>query len=573
MRCIDPPIINDRTSEYYSSLHEAYYDPDTISGDVFKIQAVVLTENLDLDRNISFTFEGGYNCNHSDIIGITTLDGTITISDGTVNIQNLVYKAPDLIVESITTDPVAPAPGETVDVTVTVRNQGSADATDTFFIIFIKEPADIFGCTIDGLAAGATTTCVGVATFYEIGTFDMWAFADYDLTVTESNEDNNELVETITIVEGPDLIVQGISTDPVFPGPGETVNVTVTVRNQAAGDATNSFWIDFYKNLAAPPGAVVGDIDCPIDSLAAGATTTCSGTVSYFAEGTYTMWAQVDTDQDVIESNEDNNVFGPQSICVINGGEIQKLVAWYYWSILDRCPESEGAEYWAAEIERIVSLGIDIKEGFIALGKEFFNSVEYIALNKSDVQYLADLYWTFLGRGPDPGGETFWLGQLAGGLTRNMVLNNFVFSSEFRAYMIGKFGDSGVRPEYNLVNDQYRGILSRLPEDGGYIFWLGHMQTAQCTGDAAVRDLTNEIGLLFITSPEYMDKGRSNGEFLEDMYDAILRRAPDLSGHLFWLGLLNSGALSREEVLQEFVNSVEFQVRVQEVIDAGCILP
>jgi hypothetical protein len=258
--------------------------------------------------------------------------------------------------------------------------------------------------------------------------------------------------------------------------------------------------------------------------------------------------------------------------CVLDG-EIFNLVTWYYLSILDRCPEPEGAKYWTGEIERIVALGIDIKEGFIALGKEFFNSDEYIRINKTDSEYLADLYWTFLGRAPDAEGEAFWLDQLAGGLTRNMVLNNFVFSPEFRDYMIGIFGDSSVRPEYTLVNDQYRGILSRLPEDGGYLFWLGHMQTAQCTGEAAVSDLTNEIGLLFITSPEYVDKGRSNGEFLEDMYDAIQRRAPDLGGHLFWLGLLDSGALSREEVLQEFVNSVEFQGRVQEVIDAGCILP
>jgi hypothetical protein len=151
-----------------------------------------------------------------------------------------------------------------------------------------------------------------------------------------------------------------------------------------------------------------------------------------------------------------------------------------------------------------------------------------------------------------------------------MVLNNFIFSPEFRDYMIGIFGDSGVRPEYSLLNDLYRGILSRLPDDGGYIFWLAQMQAAQCAGEAAVRDLTSQIALIFITSTEYRDKGRSNSEFLEDLYDAILRRAPDLGGHLFWLGQLNSGALSREEVLQEFVKSDEFQDRVQEVIDAGC---
>ena len=137
--------------------------------------------------------------------------------------------------------------------------------------------------------------------------------------------------------------------------------------------------------------------------------------------------------------------------------------------------------------------------------------------------------------------------------------------------MEGVFGVSSVRPEYNLLNDLYRGLLSRIPDDGGYVSWLGQMQTAQCSGETAVRDLTSQIGLNFITSQEYLDKGRSNSEFLEDQYDAILKRAPDLPGHISWLGLLDSGTLTREALLQEFVNSAEFQGRVQEVIDAGCV--
>ena len=41
-----------------------------------------------------------------------------------------------------------------------------------------------------------------------------------------------------------------------------------------------------------------------------------STTYSYGAAGIYNMYAQVDTNQDVTESNEDNNVLGPVSIVV-----------------------------------------------------------------------------------------------------------------------------------------------------------------------------------------------------------------------------------------------------------------
>jgi hypothetical protein len=114
----------------------------------------------------------------------------------------------------------------------------------------------------------------------------------------------------------PDLIVQSIVTNPVSPLAGQTVNVTVTVRNQGQAPAGH-FYVDFYKHLASPPGpGQIGDFYCPYSGLEAGATTTCGGTVSYASPGSYSMWVQVDSDQEVVESNEGNNVFGPQTITV-----------------------------------------------------------------------------------------------------------------------------------------------------------------------------------------------------------------------------------------------------------------
>ncbi|MBI5676014.1 MAG: DUF4214 domain-containing protein [Nitrospirae bacterium] len=250
---------------------------------------------------------------------------------------------------------------------------------------------------------------------------------------------------------------------------------------------------------------------------------------------------------------------------------ILALVTYYYNSILNRAPEPGGAEGWASEIQRIDVLGIDIKEGFIALGKLFFNSGEYLAMNTTDNQYITDLYETFLGRTPSQGEIDYWSGELSGGLTRNLLLNYFIFSAEFKTYMGGIFGDTTVRPEYNLVNDLYRSLLSRLPDDGGFNYWLGQMQTAQCNGDPqAIRDLTLQIALLFLNSQEYADRNTSNSEYIEDLYNGILRRGAELSGYLYWLGELNGGTYTRAEMMQLFVDSAEFQARVQQVIDAGC---
>jgi hypothetical protein len=68
-----------------------------------------------------------------------------------------------------------------------------------------------------------------------------------------------------------------------------------------------------------------------------------------------------------------------------------------------------------------------------------------------------------------------------------------------------------------------------------------------------------------------MSKGRNNPQFLEDLYNGILRRLPDLPGLNSWLNALNLGILTREEVLWGFTESPEFQGRVQDVINAGCM--
>ena len=97
------------------------------------------------------------------------------------------------------------------------------------------------------------------------------------------------------------------------------------------------------------------------------------------------------------------------------------------------------------------------------------------------------------------------------------------------------------------------------------------MKGAQCTGEQAVRDATYQIALAFVQSAEYGLRGRDNWAYVEDLYNGILRRGADPGGYLHWVNLLNGGAYTREQMLKEFTDSAEFQFRVQEVINAGCL--
>jgi hypothetical protein len=246
------------------------------------------------------------------------------------------------------------------------------------------------------------------------------------------------------------------------------------------------------------------------------------------------------------------------------------LVDHYYQSILRRPPDPGGKTFWEGEVVRILSLGMNLKEAYRVMAGQFFTSPEYLSLNRPDSDFVTDLYRTFFQRDPDPGGMNFWLGQLNAGLPRDIVMFSFLFSTEFASFMTRLYGDTGVRAEVDTVVDFYRGILGRLADDAGFGFWLGQFRTAQCQGAAAVIAQVESISSQFIESAEYVGRGRDNAQYVADLYYAFLRRGADPAGFNFWLDKLNSGALTRDELRQDFIESPEFQGRVSAIISAGC---
>jgi hypothetical protein len=268
------------------------------------------------------------------------------------------------------------------------------------------------------------------------------------------------------------------------------------------------------------------------------------------------------------KNQEDTDADGIGDVCDIDS-EIKALVREYYRDILGREPDQAGWDYWASEIKRIVALGMYVGEGFQAEARFFFNSPEYLDKNTTDTVFVTDLYHTFLQREPDTGGLAFYVDQL-NCLTRNMLITQFAYSTEFKQFMTEMFGADTTRPENNLVNDLYRGFLSRFPDDAGFNSYLTQMRTAQCTGADAVKNLSYQIALSFVQSTEYAARNRDNTGYVEDLYNGILRRGGDCAGFTSWVSSLDSGA-TREDVLKSFTDSTEFQTRVNAVIAAGCI--
>ncbi len=213
-------------------------------------------------------------------------------------------EAPDLIVTQIAWTPGSPVVGDTVHFTVYVRNQGDVD-TSTWANVgvrFFVDGSSIGDDHAANIAPGATESF----DFYWIatsGSHALRAVADYGDYIPESDEFNNEGHASLDVSNpsAPDLIVTQIAWTPGSPVVGDSVHLTVYVRNQ--GDAGTSPWGQVRVRLFVD-GASRGDDYAA--NIAPG--TTASFDFYWTATlGSHTVRAVADYGDAIPESNETNN--------------------------------------------------------------------------------------------------------------------------------------------------------------------------------------------------------------------------------------------------------------------------
>lgn len=127
----------------------------------------------------------------------------------------------------------------------------------------------------------------------------------------------------------------------------------------------------------------------------------------------------------IIESPEEqnvpqpnNNLQSPESIPLkldssgVNDTELDGYVERLYQKVLGRGSEPSGKAYW----KQVIKNGNDGNgkqfDAAIAAREGFFDSPEYTAKNKSDEDFLTDVYHAFFNREPDAGGYTYWLNRM-----------------------------------------------------------------------------------------------------------------------------------------------------------------
>ncbi len=242
---------------------------------------------------------------------------------------------PDLLVTVATASPLATAPGKTVSVANTVKNQGGA-TSPAFDVGFYLSTDNVLGGDVllttrrvtTGPAAGAlstSTTPVTIPSNVSAGTYFVIVRADLNGEVSEASEGNNVLATAAIQVVRPDLSVISV-TGPAVAAAGRSVSVSHLVRNlaPAAGGApssTSRLYLSTDPALDVPGDAVLGD--ATVGALAGGGQATVTRTVTIpggTAPGPYWIIARANVDGAVQETDspaQANNVKATATAIVV----------------------------------------------------------------------------------------------------------------------------------------------------------------------------------------------------------------------------------------------------------------
>ena len=228
------------------------------------------------------------------------------------------------------------------------------------------------------------------------------------------------------------------------------------------------------------------------------------------------------------------------------------LVRRLYREVLSREAEETEARIW---VDRLLSDGISAEK----LVKSFFGSQEFQAKHLSNDEFLDVVYQAVLGRTPDEAGKNSWLSWLEKGLTRDIVIIQFVKSLEFGNYckdngiILIEEGSRTYREKNAgvtaFVNRLYQVLLGRAGEPQGLDYWCRLLIEKVQTG--------SQVASGFVESKELRQRDLADTEYVTLLYKSILGREPDNKGMEDWVTQLKSG-VSRNVIFKGFANSVEF---------------
>ncbi|MGC1303143.1 MAG: DUF4214 domain-containing protein, partial [Caulobacteraceae bacterium] len=266
-----------------------------------------------------------------------------------------------------------------------------------------------------------------------------------------------------------------------------------------------------------------------------------------------------------------------------------------YDTAFGRTPDPSGFAGWIQAYES--------GDSFSQIATAFLASAEAQARYPSAVdnaQFVTDIYENALHRAPDAAGLQGWVAELnTGSVTRADVLLSISESAEHQAdtaaavasglwtstsaasatagpasasalldiqFLTGALTFDPASPQAELYR-LYDTAFGRTPDPSGFASWI----QANANGESF-----SQIATAFLASAEAQARYPStvdNAQFVTDIYENALHRAPDATGLQGWVNELSNGSTTRADVLLSISESPEHQADTADAIANGFWTP
>jgi len=194
---------------------------------------------------------------------------------------------------------------------------------------------------------------------------------------------------------------------------------------------------------------------------------------------------------------------------------------------------------------------------------EFVTSAEFQNTygTLSNQEFVEQLYRNVLDREGDTDGIAAFTASIDGGASRASVVTEFANSAEFVQLMTLPSASFATNVIINPAEAQvfriYQAVFLRDPDEGGFTAFTNSLQAGVQT--------TQAITAEFVGSEEFQNTYGSldNAGFVELLFTNVLPGNTDTQGRADFTEALDAGALTRADMVAEFVNSFEFVQRME----------
>ena len=267
---------------------------------------------------------------HLYLAAVINEDKTVTEDDYdnnfavSSNIPNDYVYAPDLTISCPAPRTTGLKAGDTVTITCTVQNNGSAPA-ENVEVAFKYDKVVLNSMTIASLASRGSKSISANVTLptYVSDNVTITAQVDPNNLIGESNDNNNSDDITFSgVTTGPDLVVDAAAVNPVTVTPGMEVTASVVVKNIGGATASASvlnLYLSTDNSFDSGDTLLAAQAIDSLDSKASVAKTIYFDVPNNIDAGTYYVLFVADAANTVDELNENNNVYA-QQITVTGAG-------------------------------------------------------------------------------------------------------------------------------------------------------------------------------------------------------------------------------------------------------------